>query len=76
MGVEPSRHKIDFRSEILKSEDLHGKSKQTMRENLNTFRSHPHIVACSPTKGGEASVTHHSVLKSIILIRRHPENTN
>ena len=46
-----------------------------MRENLNTFNSHPYIVSCSQENKGttDASLTYHQVLKSIILIRRHPE---
>ena len=74
--VEPSRFKIDLRSDVRKSEDLLGKSSQTMRENLNTFTSHPYIVGCSPYSATEASLTNHPLLKSIILIRRHPEDIN
>ena len=76
MGVGPSRHKIDERSDTRKSEDLLGKSPQTMRENLNTFRSHPYIVGCSPINDSPtvASLTHHSVFQSNILIKRHPED--
>ena len=74
--VEPSRFKIDFRSDVRKSEDLLGKSSQTMRENLNTFTSYPYIVGCSPENGNttETSLTNHPVLKSFILIRCHPED--
>ena len=70
--------KIDLRSDFRKSEDLLGKSSQTMRENLNTFTSHPYILDCSPEGDGVpyASLTHHPVLKSIIQIKMHPEDSN
>ena len=47
-----------------------------MRENLNTFRSHPYIVGCSPINDGatEASLTNHPVFQSFILIKKHPED--
>ena len=65
-SIQPSRHKIDYRSDVRKSEDLAGKSPQTMRVNLKTFRSHPHIVGCSSESmvGGttETSLTNHPVL--------------
>ena len=47
-----------------------------MRENLNTFRSHPYIVGCSPINysATEASLTSHPVFQSFILIKKHPED--
>ena len=74
--VEPSRFKIDFRSDVRKSEDLLGKSSQTMRENLNTFTSYPYIVGCSPMNNSntETSLTNHPIFESNILIRCHPED--
>ena len=76
--VDPARVTVDMRTENRKSQDLQGKSPQTMRANLKIFRSHPYIVSCGPMNDGvsEASLTHHPVLKSIILIRRHPVDFN
>ena len=45
-----------------------------MRENLNTFKSYPYIVGCSPDNATEACLTNHPVLESNILIRKHPED--
>ena len=47
-----------------------------MRANLNTYKSQPHILACNPENdcATETSLTHHPVIKSIFLIRRHLED--
>ena len=67
---------IDLRNHEHKSDDLQGKSSNTMNENSGFIISKPHIVSCTSRENivTLVSLTHHPMLNSIILIMKNPQD--